>query len=288
VLAGISGSGKTFLAQKYAEALVTPNPDGSKRFMIQAVQPGWYDPSPLLGYLNPLQKDTYERTEFLNFLMRASQDALQPYVVILDEMNLSHPEQYFSPLLSAMESGSEIRLHAEGDVFDGIPEAIPYPTNLAIIGTVNMDETTHGLSDKVLDRAFTLEFWDIDLAAFPRWNKAGLTEPQIARVREVLNSLMGTLAPSRLHFGWRIVDDVLDFLGSSITMGANASFDELLDAVVYAKILPKLRGVDSPKLRQALEATQGALSGFGLKRCAGRLADLNEELRRSGSIRFWR
>ena len=48
-------------------------------------------------------------------------------------------------------------------MFDGVPADVRYPSNLVIIGTVNMDETTHGISDKVLDRAFTIEFWDVDL-----------------------------------------------------------------------------------------------------------------------------
>ena len=62
-----------------------------------------------------------------------------------------------APILSAMETGAAIVLHREGDALDGMAATIPYPNNLAIIGTVNMDETTHGLSDKVLDRAFAIE-----------------------------------------------------------------------------------------------------------------------------------
>ena len=82
-------------------------------------------------------------------------------------MNLSHPEQYLAPILSAMErEGGEIPLHGGDAGAYGVPQAISYPGNLVIIGTVNMDETTMGVSDKVLDRAFTLEFWDIDVGAW--------------------------------------------------------------------------------------------------------------------------
>jgi 5-methylcytosine-specific restriction enzyme B len=288
VLAGISGSGKTLLARKYAEALGTAAGDGPQRHLVQAVQPGWYDPSPLLGYINPLQKDAYQRTECLMFLLRASQDPSRPYVLILDEMNLSHPEQYFAPLLSAMESEERILLHSEGEGFDVIPESIPYPTNLAIIGTVNMDETTHGLSDKVLDRAFTLEFWDIQLGTYPRWGDSGLSQDEMGRLRTLLTELMSALAPARLHFGWRTVDDVVDFLASARSHESATSFEDLLDAVIYAKVLPKLRGDDSVRTRSALEATRTVLANAGLKRCSERVLLLREELVRAGAVRFWR
>ena len=73
-----------------------------------------------------------------------------------------------------METGGDIPLHGEGKTIDGVPERLRYPPNLVLIGTVNMDETTHALSDKVLDRAFTLEFWDIDLDDYPGWGKHNL------------------------------------------------------------------------------------------------------------------
>src|SRR4030095_11193704 len=98
----------------------------------------------------------------------------------------------------------------EGDYCDGVPGSIPYPRNLVLLGTVNMDETTHGLSDKILDRAFTLEFWDIQLAAYPRWASSTLPQEEAFRVRTLLGELMKALAPARLHFGWRTVDDVLN------------------------------------------------------------------------------
>ena len=120
------------------------------------VQPGWHDPTPLLGCLNPLRGDSYLRTAFLDFLIRAAEAPEQAFTVVLDEMNLSHPEQYLAPLLSAMETGNPLDLHSEPEPVDEVPARLPYPRNLVLIGTVNMDETTHGLSDKVLDRALAL------------------------------------------------------------------------------------------------------------------------------------
>jgi hypothetical protein len=64
----------------------------------------------------------------------------------------------------------------------------------------------------VLDRALVFEFWDIDLAAYPRWGVRSINPAHEGRVRDVLMPLMLALSPARLHFGWRVVDDVVDFL----------------------------------------------------------------------------
>jgi 5-methylcytosine-specific restriction enzyme B len=288
VLTGLSGSGKTLLACAYARAL---HADDAARqaanLQVIAVQPGWYDPSPLLGYLNPLRGDTYQRTAFLEFLIRAGEEPERPFVAVLDEMNLSHPEQYLAPLLSAMESGAALDLHQEAEPVDGVPAKLPYPPNLALIGTVNMDETTHGLSDKVLDRAFTLEFWDIDLDAYPRWGARELDAAVEQRARALLTGLMAALRPARLHFGWRVVDDVLDFLahcrGSDII-----DADAALDQVIYAKLLPKLRGDDSRRFRDALNGCLRVLDQHGCPGSLAKVRELAEDLETLGSARFWR
>src|SRR5260370_1319146 len=98
------------------------------------VQPGWYDPGPLLGYTNPIRIDEYVCPPFLKFLLAAAGNLGRPYVVVLDEMNLSHPEQYMAPLLSAMETGDWIHLYGKGDIFDEIPRAVRYPRNLVLYG----------------------------------------------------------------------------------------------------------------------------------------------------------
>lgn len=284
ILTGLSGSGKTLLAREYAAAVT----EGERQRFTLPVQPGWYDPGALLGYINPLESDSYVRTKFLEFLVSAAGDPSRPYVAVLDEMNLSHPEQYMAPLLSAMETGGPIDLHTEGDFFDGVPGSIGYPGNLVLIGTVNMDETTHGLSDKVLDRAFVLEFWEVDLSAYPRWGKRNLKESQENRARDVLSALMLALSPARLHFGWRVVDDVLDFLSRAAASGDALSFEAALDGVIYAKVLPKLRGEDAPRFRDALAACEKALTAFGLNQSLAKIAELRRDIEATGSARFWR
>jgi hypothetical protein len=286
ILTGLSGSGKTLLARAYGRALAQ---DGrEQQVFVLPVQPGWYDPGALLGFVNPLRGDSYVRTAFLEFLMVAAGDPEHPYVAVLDEMNLSHPEQYMAPLLSAMETGDAIQLHTEDDVFDGVPRSIPYPKNLVLIGTINMDETTHGLSDKVLDRAFVLEFWDVDLAAYPRWGKRAITTAHEGRARDLLSALMQALAPARLHFGWRVVDDVLDFIERTSPIANELPFEAALDAVIYAKVLPKLRGEDAPRFREALNSSEAVLGRFGLEESKAKVAELKHDLEATGSARFWR
>jgi hypothetical protein len=289
VLTGISGSGKTRLAMKYAETLTgTEGSGASSRVHVEAVQPAWYDPTPLLGYVSPLKDSSYTRTGFLNFLLRASSDPTRPYVAILDEMNLSHPEQYFAPLLSAMETGGPVRFHAEADSFDGIPSAILYPPNLAIIGTINMDETTHGLSDKVLDRAFTLEFSFVEMSSYPGWARVTITPKTRDLLTRVLTELLEALRPVRLHFGWRVVDDVADFVCAGERESGPTHVVQLLDAAVHAKIIPKLRGDDNDNFRSALDQIQQTLLRHGLERSLDRVKELAADLRNAGSARFWR
>ncbi len=291
VLTGLSGAGKTQLAIGYAKALwagqAAENPS-ERGWHVVAVQPGWHDPSSLLGYVNPIDSDVYMRTGFLEFLLRASADPDRPYVALLDEMNLSHPEQYLAPLLSAMESGDDIELHALGDEVGDVPGRIPYPSNLVLIGTVNMDETTHGLSDKVLDRSAVIEFWDINVIDYPGWEKeTNLPAHDVAMVRDVLVALMAPLRAVRLHFGWRTIADVLGYVEAGVE-GGELSAAEALDHSVYAKILPKLRGEDTKRLRDSFDEVVRILVDRKLNRSAAKAQELCSDLREQGSARFWR
>lgn len=284
VLTGISGSGKTQLALNYARALT--GQDNAEAVRLIPVQPGWFDPSPLLGYINPLQPGLYRSAPFLELLLAASEDPSSPYVAILDEMNLSHPEQYLAPILSAMETEGMIELHDLPEDATAIPGRIRYPRNLAIIGTLNMDETTHGLSDKVLDRAYTLEFWDIDIHAFPGWATTELPDELKDHTRVVLSGLAEALAPVRMHFGWRIIHDVLGYL--AFAHQNYGQQDHTLDEAIYAKVLPKLRGESTSRFQAALANAQGVLEQNGLKRCATKLKEMRADLNETGTARFWR
>ena len=284
VLTGLSGTGKTRLAREYAKAIA-----GDEHAIATiTVQPGWYDSAPLLGHVNPLRSDEFVRPAFLELLLRAADRPAEPHFAILDEMNLSHVEQYLAPLLSAMETGDELDLHGrdEEDI-SGVPGQFPYPPNLVVIGTVNMDETTVGISDKVLDRAFTLEFWQVEVDQWPGWSKTALGNDE-ELVRGTLKQLMDALSPARLHFGWRVIKEVVGFVERAAADGGSLDRNEALDRVIYAKVLPKLRGDDSVRLREALQQCRETLKQRRLPDCARKVSEMESDLSETGSVRFWR
>ena len=208
---------------------------------------------------------------------------------VLDEMNLSHPEQYLAPVLSAMEQPSgELHLHDNDGDLQGVPPCLAYPPNLVLIGTVNMDETTMGLSDKVLGRAFTVEFWEVNVTAWPGWDGCSLSSDGVAKVRVLLSDLMDALRPARLHFGWRVISEVVRYLEARAREGGELDEHEALDRVIYAKVLPKLRGDDSPRLREALTKCKHVLKERKLERSVEKVEALDQDRESTGSFRFWR
>ncbi|HLA14588.1 MAG TPA: hypothetical protein VJZ25_06145, partial [Gemmatimonadaceae bacterium] len=147
-----------------------------RRHEVIAVRSDWTDPRGLIGYENPLT-GTYTRTELISLLLRAQEDPEHPYVVILDEMNLARVEYYFSDFLSAMElrdgtialrerTVSDVVDEEEGETDLEVPARLALPRNLLLIGTVNIDETTHAFSPKVLDRANVIVFNEVDVQRF--------------------------------------------------------------------------------------------------------------------------
>ena len=174
ILAGGTGTGKTKCAIEVARKVCKKQPIGeASDYEVVAVGADWTDTRPLLGYENILgASPSYTVPKALDLIIRASRNTERPFFLILDEMNLSHVERYFSDFLSIMESkkidteASTIKLHAnkdgmpstDGNVGGKVEQRIQWPDNLFVIGTVNIDETTHMFSPKVLDRAHVIEF----------------------------------------------------------------------------------------------------------------------------------
>jgi energy-coupling factor transporter ATP-binding protein EcfA2 len=172
ILTGLSGSGKTKLAQAFAAWIS----ETEEQYRFVAVGADWTTNENVVGYQDALQPNFYRKPSngALDVILRAHEenerakhggDPARPYFLILDEMNLSHVERYFADILSAIESGQEIALHSAGEKLKAseddpllVPHKIPLPDNLFIIGTVNVDETTYMFSPKVLDRANVIEF----------------------------------------------------------------------------------------------------------------------------------
>jgi len=156
LLQGLSGTGKTRLPLAFAQAL------GNAATIVE-VQAGWRDPQDLIGHYNAFE-EVFHETDFLVALYRAHTPALRDavHIVVLDEMNLSHPEQYFSDVISALESGkNRLRLldHALTDApryLDG-EHKLPIAGNVWFVGTANQDETTKDFADKTYDRSQVIE-----------------------------------------------------------------------------------------------------------------------------------
>jgi hypothetical protein len=251
ILPGISGTGKTRLTRLYADAVhnIEAGRD-NPYYLAVAVQPDWHNARDLLGYYNSLT-NVYHPTAFLRFLLRAAADPQQPYYACLDEMNLARPEYYLAPILSAMETlEHSIDIGAPGpEVTTALGETISnplrLPLNLRLIGTVNVDESTFPLSDKILDRANVIELTDVDLAAF-RANYRGAINEQVWATISAAQPLM---AAAGHGFGYRVVEEMLRFVEQA--RGALTP-TQALDVQIKQKLLPRLRGEDSPRLRRAL------------------------------------
>lgn len=294
LLAGLSGTGKTRLAKLYAHAYHRVELEEKNDFYLCVpVQPDWTDPTGLLGYVNPLQeKPTYVTTRFLDFLMSAVSRPKMPHFLCLDEMNLARVEYYFAPFLSAMESADDIVIHQTSEPVDTIEPRLPWPKNLFIVGTVNMDETTYAFSDKVLDRAFTIEFWEVDLEEFRRRFHRQTPEYPSELLDFAMAILEGTktiLEPARQHFGYRTAEEVLAFLGTNYKQGkAVLNQSKALDHALLMKVLPKIRGQDSSEFRECLARLQHFLSDNGFYVSAQKIDSMKRELEITGTTRFWR
>ncbi|AXY08007.1 DUF3578 domain-containing protein [Bacillus thuringiensis LM1212] len=266
ILSGISGTGKTKIVQWFAESLGATEENG--QFTLIPVRPDWSDSSDLLGYVN-LQGEFQERP-LIKVLENADANPNRPYFVVLDEMNLARVEYYFSDFLSVIES----RKWKDGKIVTSsvLPESITnkhitIPSNVYIIGTVNMDETTHPLSKKVLDRANTIEFNTVNLDYFNFLmdveekeaeiisNRSLATEylhlkecfkeneNLVRNISNVLIEINKALESVGAQVGYRIRDEICFYMAYN-EQGKLLSFDEALDYQIYQKILPRLAGSD--------------------------------------------
>jgi 5-methylcytosine-specific restriction protein B len=282
-LTGQSGSGKTQLAKRLGEWCGTST-DDKPRYLVVPVRPDWTGPEFLFGYPDGLAERLDGRVvwavpETLEFLLRAHRDPSSPFVLILDEMNLAHVERYFADFLSGIESREPV-LPNLNRVPDGrwveLDEGgrLPLPSNLIVVGTVNVDETTYMFSPKVLDRAFAHEFrvsaqeLDPSLrrpAPLPEANagtRSALVQvlqddewhfrnphPEQEVLVEQLRQLHKSLTTANLDFGHRVFFEALRFASLANAAGLSST-DAVLDFIMMTKLLPKVHGS-----RQRLETS---------------------------------
>lgn len=275
-------------SEDFSQTIAIESNGNPENYLFLSVRPDWRDSKSLLGYFNPIDQQ-YNSTPFLEFIKKACDSFRQgeplAWFVLLDEMNLARVEYYFSDFLSILESGRDdkgwsrepIRLDFPAGFENAQYEReIHLPPNLYIIGTVNVDETTHAFSPKVLDRAFTIELSDADFSNYPIHSEDSIEEidtekrkillnnftrsGKYARIekieiydflnndqdlRQQLSNLNTRLQPYDLHFGYRVVDEITEFL---INAEQSGFFNDLgvdqdpLDAAVMMKVLPKFHG----------------------------------------------
>ena len=289
LLTGLSGSGKTKLAQALSRWLTTSN----NSYRLVAVGADWTSNEALLGYVDALKTKSYRKPEngVLGIILRARTDPNRPYFIILDEMNLSHVERYFADFLSSMESGEEISLHDgdEREIWDGVPGKVKIPENVFVIGTVNVDETTYMFSPKVLDRANVVEFRvdKNEMASFlakpsavnideiigkgERYAQAFTAlsaEVNTAMADEIRESIAAVLLeffPSLkdvgAEFGYRTANEICRLVYfHKILSGDEWELNEAMDAAIMQKLLPKLHG-SKKKLEKVLAVLQALCVG---------------------------
>jgi len=253
ILSGASGTGKTWLAEAYAGAI-------GARPKLAAVDPSWSSNEDLLGYLSPLD-GFYHHTPFSEFVQESAREwtsadmagrTAREFHIILDEMNLARVEHYFSRFLSAMEVRSREGI-ARLDLAPG--HTVELTPNLRFVGTVNIDETTHGFADKVYDRAQLIE-----LPLLRHYVEEYLQgEPYEAVLLRVWDALR-PIAP----FGFRVLEEVRGYVVSADEVGID--WQVALDEQFVQKVLPRVRGADA-RLDEGLAEFEAALGdGFPLTR----------------------
>jgi len=281
VLAGVSGTGKSALPMAYAEAT-------GMNFVSLAVQPGWSGPQDLLRFYNYLERK-YKATELARALaqmwrfsvkdlpgLKIQSRKEQMLLLLLDEMNLARIEYYFSDFLSRLEQRrgrnieDEQRRREVSLLVDAgslpiteVPRFIFPDFNVLFVGTMNEDESTQSLSDKVIDRANVLRFGApkelrasptptvaptadfLPRATWEQWVKP-FDGNGFGNEHTILTQLNQTLETVNRPFGHRVYRAILDYLANY--PGASTEAARCRNALadqIEQKIIPKLRGLDT-------------------------------------------
>ncbi|MBA7498174.1 hypothetical protein ES704_00909 [subsurface metagenome] len=284
ILAGISGTGKTQLARKFAEAI-------NAKCELIPVKPDWTDNSDLIGYVDI--DNQFKEKAIIRIIKEATSNPQKIYIVLLDEMNLARVEHYFSDFLSIIETreyeGNRIitknlitDVNYEGE--DELKELI-IPENFYIVGTVNMDETTHPFSRKVLDRANSIELNQVDLdwineslgkiekledvnnnflkAKYLRFQDLPENEKEYSK--KIINNLKEIdeiLKEADFQIGYRIRDEICFYMLYQKEIEDIISYEEAFDFQIMQKILPRIQG-SSFRVKKSIVKLIGYLSGKG-------------------------
>lgn len=299
VLAGVSGTGKSELPRLYSHF-------GGLFFEPLSVQPNWDSQESMLGFFNSID-NKFDAQPVLRFLAQSQKDWTDEYpglkdavcMVLLDEMNLAHPELYFAEFLSKLE----LRRGMKTTDIPSLPVKIgaglkPYDLklgrNVLWTGTMNQDETTKSLSDKVLDRSIIIHFprptelkrrlklkqltqknrgailhWDV----WRSWLMAGscFVDKEINPYKkfiEEMNEALGVVGRAIGHRVWQSVEyymanypDVRAAKASGDKDALEQAMHEAFEDQLVQKVMPKLRGIDTEgdSLKFCLDKIEGQL-----------------------------
>jgi MoxR-like ATPase len=291
ILSGLSGTGKTQLALKYARAVhgLASNTAPDPLLFECPVRPEWTDPTGLTGYFDVLT-NRYVVPTFLEAVLVATAHRESPVFIILDEMNLARVEYYLSDVLSCMETQGALQLHSNGVPLEGTTGAsvraeLPLPPNLFIIGTINVDETTNPVSDKVLDRASVIDMSAVDVAGFLASLESRHPELQAARVvaEPRLTEVHQLMQQQGLGFGYRLIEEFVRYHAFDAEH-LKSPPNEVTDQLLVQKILVKLRGAE--KQRPLLTGLEKVCAG--LPRAQGYIRKLLDDLDDFGSFQAMR
>lgn len=321
------------------------------------VKPNWHDSSELLGYYSHIAEG-YLFTKFVKFLVKAMMFPKVPFFVCMDEMNLAPVEQYFAEFLSVLETRKKVGDTIQSGVlvdakyFKGIPNAdmgdgyicthffenelpkieyniytnptlatygLKLPDNVFIIGTVNMDDTTHQFSRKVIDRAITIEMNGEDLTKmFDRANnleylpdcqewELALFQSKYVSADEVLNAhadeadtlkkqlterltaINNELKDTPFVVSYRVLNELIIYAGVLLDDGKSLqeAIDTAVDRITLMKILPRIEG-DEDMLGLATDENNRLCKLMPLvgEESQKKLKEMNNRLK-TGFTRFW-
>lgn len=306
VLAGVSGTGKSELPKLYAFF-------GGLNFISVAVQPNWDSQESMLGFFNSIDNQ-FQPEDLLSFLVQCSDkdSGFKNYtsVVLLDEMNLAYVEHYFAEFLSKLEERRgktkkdlpKVKVNLGAGV---APYELPLVRNVLWTGTMNQDETTKSLSDKVIDRSMVINFpRPKHLAERTKMEKLKKTEKKLLydtwrswitvdlesdfskdqraifadykRIIETINDHLEEVGRALGHRVWQSIEYYIANYPTVIKALRNSqgeATEELKEEMRIAfedqlvqKVMPKLRGIETRgKGRQSLQNIEDLLADEGFE-----------------------
>ena len=256
ILQGISGTGKTSLPYAFGKFVQNDS-------TVVSVQPAWRERTELYGYFNEFTKK-YTETDFLRSIYRAN-FYRDPNIIILDEMNIARVEYYFAEMLSILEMPrqEEWLIDVTTAMWDNDPVKINagkilIPNNTWFVGTINNDDSTFAVADKVYDRAIPI---DLDSRALPfdegtadpiyissdhlieLFEEAKRTYSISQENRDKLEQMNEYLIEHfKLAFGNRIMKQMGDYVPCYMACGGTEI--EAIDFMVAKKVLRKFESLN--------------------------------------------